>query len=156
VYQYLIKNGFKLAVYLASGIVIIFLILAIFTGAKVDMESGDYDKVSQFNFGLIMGIICLFAIVGLSSFFTLRSIVANKASKSYLRKLSIGLGIIFIILAIMLRSSSSASLGQLFSDFHISPMINGLISSGIILSILIAVLALGLIIYLELKNIYKA
>jgi hypothetical protein len=155
-YQFLIKNGFKIAVYFSSAVVLIFLALAMFTGPRINIESGDYSNVSQFNFGLVMAIICLFAIIGISAYFTLNSIFTNKTDKGYLRKLSMGFGVIFIVLAVVLRTSSNASISKMVSDFGISPSIHGIISSGIILAILATIIAVGLIIYLEVRKAFRA
>jgi hypothetical protein len=155
-YQFLIKNGFKIAVYFSSAVVLIFLAMAMFTGPRINIESGDYSNVSQFNFGLVMAIICLFAIIGISAYFTLNSIFTKKADKGYLRKLSLGFGSIFLVLAVLMRTSSNASINKMVTDFGISPSINGVISSGIIIAILATIIAVGLIIYLEVRKAFKA
>lgn len=155
-YNYLSKNGFRLAVMIASITALLFLVMAIFAGSDTDKLNGDYTSVSQYNFGLISTLLLLIISFTTVIYFAVKNIINHKAERGNLRKIGLITVLVFIVLMFLLRSSSQASLGNVMNNYDISKWTNGFISAGIMVSSVGILTALCLMIFMGIKNTFKS
>jgi hypothetical protein len=155
-YAYLIKNGFRIAILSATIVSVLFFIMASSLGPNTENLSGNYSSVYQYDLGLIVGLLLIIGTIGITIYFTFKSLTIHKVEKGYLRKVGLIVGSLFIFLMLVLRSSSKAQLGDLMNNYDVHPWINGFISSGIIVSFIAVIIAISLMVFMGIRNIFKA